>query len=597
MSRLIHSDSVDGGSTDFRLTIRLLKFVLPHLPLLAIGFLSMLLSTFCSLIQPYLIKLVIDKNLVAGTLNGFTRYVILFFLAVSGGMLFGYLQMIAVQTLGQRVILKIREKVFNQVMMLPLYYFDGTPSGRVITRITSDVEALNEMISAGIVSVIGDLLLIMAITLILILLDVHLFLVTLIVIIFLLIFVQAMKVRVRGVNRDMRGHTASLNSFLQEYISGIAVVKSFTREAGVRDMFDRKNSAYREEGERLSTLYSLYFPGIGLLSSMAVILILWRGGAGVYSGAVTLGSVIAFNGYLEKFFGPLRDMSDKYAILQSALASCERIFSLIDMHPSPEYSLPDNGGRVEVIKEMEEGHTSPVIEMRNISFDYGGEDVLKDFSLTLERGESVAIVGPTGAGKSTIVNLLLRFYDIQKGEILYRGIDIGSLSAEKLREQVILVPQEPYLFNGTVLDNILAGRPYEKNRLEVALRGCGILSFIQRFPEGLSTHVGERGSSLSAGERQLVSYARALYRAPEVLILDEATSSVDPETEHELLSAMGVLMEGKASIVIAHRFQTVVKCDRIAVLLHGRVVEEGSHKELMEMGEVYSKLYNIQAIS
>ncbi len=555
----------------------------------------MCFSTLASLSQPYLIKLAIDHNLVPGTLEGFSRYVILFVFAVTGGMLFGYIQVVAVQTLGQRVILQIRKEVFSKLMELPVVYFDSNPAGRIITRVTSDIEAMNEMISAGLVSVMGDILLILSISVILLLLSKVLFLVTLITIALLFVFVQVMKGPMREANRGMRRNTASMNSFLQEYISGIGIVKSFTKEEAVKEKFDEKNLSYREEAIRLSTFYSLYFPGVEFIAALALILILWRGGEGLLVGSVTLGTVIAFVGYLEKFFGPVKDMSDKFNVLQSALASCERVFAILDMEPSQEFSSR-GGGKGKHFSPREE-RKNMILEARDVTFDYGGEGVLENFTLSLKEGERVAIVGPTGAGKSTIANLFLRFYEPSNGSIFYRGRDIRSYPVEEVRKKIILIPQDPFLFQGSILDNILAGEEYDKNRLELALSGCGILKFINRFPEGVHTSVGERGSGLSAGQRQLVSFARALYREPEVFVLDEATAHVDPETEHEVTTAIRRITTGQSSLIIAHRLQTVVECDRIAVVVSGKVVEEGDHQDLIDRGGVYRTLYDLQSTS
>ncbi len=314
------------------------------------------------------------------------------------------------------------------------------------------------------------------------------------------------------------------------------------------------------------------------------------------AGSVTLGTVIAFVGYLEKFFGPVKDMSDKYNVLQSALASCERVFSILDMEVSPEFSSPGDKRGCD-IPPHKGGRESLVLAARDVTFDYGGDGVLENFSLSLREGERVAIVGPTGVGKSTIANLFLRFYEPSKGCILYRGRDIRSYPVAEVRKKIILIPQEPFLFQGSILENILAGEEYDNNRLELALSGCGILKFINRFPDGVHTSVGERGSSLSAGQRQLVSFARALYRGPEVLVLDEATAHIDPETEYEVTSVIRKMMTGQSSIIIAHRLQTVVECDRIAVVLSGRVVEEGTHQELIGRKGVYSTLYGLQGTS
>jgi ATP-binding cassette subfamily B multidrug efflux pump len=597
MRRVDVHDTVSVKDIDLRMTLRLLAFVRPHRFLIFLGFAAMSLATAFNLLQPYVIKLVIDENLVKGSLANFYWYVLIFGIAVIGRIGFSYLQMVIVTTLGQRVILDIRKKLFGKVVELPLSYFDRTPTGRIITRHVSDIEAVNEMISSGLVSVIGDVIMILSIAVILLLLDTTLFLFTLISIAILLFFAQLMKIRLRDTNRTLRQNTAKINAFLNEYITGIGVVKGFAREDKIRRKFRRHNDEFKRVGMRLSTLYSIYFPGVEFISALALVIVLWQGGIGVIEGTVTIGTVIAFAGYIEKFFGPVKDMSDKYNILQSALASCERIFTILDTESSPEYDVTAISSRSFLHKDVASEEVVPLIEFKNVEFDYGGEEVLKKFSLAITEGEKVAIVGPTGAGKTTIVNTLLRLYSPQSGEILYGGRDIRTLDIGELRRKIVLISQEPFLFNGSVLDNILAGEPFDQERLEFTLKSCGIVHFIEKLPGGLDSSVGERGSRFSAGQRQLVSFARAVYHRPDVLILDEATANIDPETEHEVTSALRKMMEGKTSIVIAHRLQTVVECDRIAVVLHGQVVEEGPHEKLLGQKGLYSALYNLQITS
>lgn len=597
MRRVDVRDPVTVKDVDFRITLRLLSFVRPHLRLVALGFMAMFLAMAFNLLQPYIIKVVIDENLVKGNLDGFFLSVGFFTLAVLGRTCFTYLQMVIVTILGQRVILDIRNRLFGKVMELPLVYFDSTPTGRVVTRHVSDVEAVNEMISSGLVSVIGDIVLIFSVAVILLFMDRSLFLFTLLSIGLLVLFVHVMKTRLRKANRALRERTAKMNAFLQEYISGIGVIKSFAREGKIRRKFQGHNDEFKGVAVNLSTLYSVYFPGVEVISALAVAVVLWRGGLGVMAGSITIGTVIAFAGYLEKFFGPVKDMSDKYNILQSALASCERIFTILDMESSPDY-LPSRRAELSVRKARHlKKAKGPLIMFKEVGFNYGGEEVLDTFSLSIREGERVAIVGPTGAGKTTIVNLLLGFYRLQSGEITYDGRDIWSYDMRELRRRIVLIPQDPFLFNGTVLDNILAGEGYDDKKVDDALKSCGIVELVDRFADGLNTPVGERGSRLSAGQRQLVSFARAVYRNPHVLVLDEATANIDPATEQDVTEALGRMMEGKTSIVIAHRLQTVVECDKIAVVSKGKLAEEGAHEELMRAGGLYSALYNLQITS
>jgi len=478
-----------------------------------------------------------------------------------------------------------------------------------MTRLTSDVEALQELLSSGLVSTIGDAAVLAGTAAILLWMDPRLALVTFAVLPVLVLFVELLKKRIREANREMRRKLARMNAFLQEHVTGVAVVKAFGKEGKSERRFDALNGEYAAESVRLTNLYSVYFPGVEMLASIAVAMLLWRGGVGLLSGAVTFGTLVAFLEYARRFYDPIKDMSDKYNILQSALASSERIFRLLDEEISPEYAeaqpepafdarpspSPRASGSAAAVPV-------PAIEFRDVWFSYprpagggttGGEEgppVLRGVTFVLEEGRTGAIVGATGAGKTTVLSLLCRFYEIRRGKILLFGRDIREIPREELRGSLALVLQDPFLFSGTVRENVAAGG----EAVGAALSAIGVERFTREWAEGLATDVGERGVRLSTGQRQMVSFARALAREPRVLLLDEATSSVDPVTEGRIQGALAGILPGRTALVVAHRLSTVLSADRIIVMHKGKVRESGTHGELLAAGGIYRRLYALQ---
>ncbi len=598
-------DRVETRGIDRRLLGRLLRYVVPHRRLLAAALAALLCGTACQLAGPYLIKIVIDRNVMTGQLSGMGRWVLLYFAALVGAMGFLFLQMYTVSILGQRVILALRREMFARMQRLPVVFFDRTPTGRLMTRLTSDVEALQELLSSGLVSTIGDVAVLAGTTAILLWMDPRLALVTFAVLPVLVLFVELMKKRIREANREMRRKLARMNAFLQEHVTGVAVVKAFGREGKSERRFDGLNGEYAAESVRLTNLYSVYFPGVEMLASIAVALLLWRGGVGLLSGALTFGTLVAFLEYARRFYDPIKDMSDKYNILQTALASSERIFRFLDEEVSPEYAevRPESGPDARPAPSpLPSGLAVPAIEFRDVWFSYprsvgaeagGGEEgppVLRGVSFVLEEGQTGAIVGATGAGKTTILSLLCRFYEIRRGKILLFGRDIREIPREELRGSLALVLQDPFLFSGTVRENVAAGG----EAVGAALSAIGVERFTREWSEGLATDVGERGVRLSTGQRQMVSFARALAREPRVLLLDEATSSVDPVTEGRIQEALSGILPGRTALVVAHRLSTVLSADRILVMHKGKVRETGTHEELMAAGGIYRRLYALQ---
>ncbi len=598
-------DRVETRGIDRRLLARLLRYVLPHRRLLAASLAALLCGTACQLAGPYLIKVVIDRNVMTGRLPGMGRWVLLYLGTLVGAMGFVYLQMYAVSVLGQRVILALRRDMFARMQRLPVVFFDRTPTGRLMTRLTSDVEALQELLSSGLVSTIGDAAVLAGTAAILLWMDTRLALVTFAVLPVLVLFVELLKKRIREANREMRRKLARMNAFLQEHVTGVSVVKAFGMEGKSQRRFDALNGEYAAESVRLTNLYSVYFPGVEMLASIAVAMLMWRGGVGLLSGAVTFGTLVAFLEYARRFYDPIKDMSDKYNILQTALASSERIFRLLDEEISPEYAESPPEPALDARPSPRDSGSAaavPAIEFRDVWFSYprpagggtawGGEGppVLRGVTFVLEEGRTGAIVGATGAGKTTVLSLLCRFYEIRRGKILLFGRDIREIPREVLRGSLALVLQDPFLFSGTVRENVAAGG----DAVGAALSAIGVERFTREWGEGLATDVGERGVLLSTGQRQMVSFARALAREPRVLLLDEATSSVDPVTEGRIQDALGGVLPGRTALVVAHRLSTVLSADRIIVMHKGKVREMGTHRELLAAEGIYRRLYALQ---
>ncbi len=596
-------DRAETKGVDWKLLRRLLRYVVPHRGILAGALAALACGTACQLAGPYIIKIIIDRHITPGVLPGMGRWILLYLAALAGAMGFLYLQMYAVSVLGQRVILSIRREMFSRMERLPVSCFDRTPTGRLMTRLTSDVEALQELISSGLVSTIGDAAVLAGTAAILLGMHLRLALVVFSVLPVLLLFVELLKKHIREANREARRKLARLNAFLQEHVTGVSVVKAFVQEGKSERRFDRLSEEYTAENVRLTNFYSLYFPGVEMFASVAVALLLWRGGVALIAGAVTFGTLVAFLEYAQKFYNPIKDMSDKYNILQSALASSERIFLVLDAEVSPEYPEPPPGGqRMRVERAAARKPASAAIEFRDVWFSYPraeggsadrpaeGSPVLRGVSFALEEGRTGAIVGATGAGKTTVLSLLCRFYEIRRGQILLFGTDIREIPRRELRGMLSLVLQDPFLFSGTVLENVTAGGP----AVGPALAAAGVDRFAAEWDAGLSTPVGERGGMLSMGQRQMVSFARALAREPKVLLLDEATSSVDPVTEARIREALPGILSGRTALVVAHRLSTVLSADRIFVMHRGKVRESGTHAELMAEAGIYRRLHSLQ---
>jgi ABC-type multidrug transport system fused ATPase/permease subunit len=490
------------------------------------------------------------------------------------------------QLMGQKIIFDLRMRIFTHVQKLALRYFDKTPIGRIVTRVTNDVDSLDQMYSSGIVMVFSDVFIILWILIFMFAMSWDLSLVSLSVLPIVIYGTFLFRKKVRETYRDVRFHLARLNSYMQEHITGMNVVQIFTKEKEEMKKFSEINEAHKAANVKSIFYYAVFYPGVELLSSAALSLIVWYGGGEIIQSRMTIGILFAFIQYTEMFFRPIRDLSEKYDILQSAMASSERIFHLLDddtMIKNPENPVKVN---------KPEG----TIEFKDVWFAYNpGEYVLKNISFSISPGQTVAIVGATGAGKTSIINILTRFYDIDKGTISLDGIDIKTIDKRELRRYISIVLQDVFLFSGTIRSNITLGSENisDEEMIEAA-KTVGAHNFISQLPNGYDEEVKEKGATLSVGQRQLISFARALAYNPQILILDEATSSVDTETEILIQNAIEKLLVGRTSIVIAHRLSTIQNADKIIVMHKGEVRETGNHQELLAKKGIYYKLYQLQ---
>jgi ATP-binding cassette subfamily B multidrug efflux pump len=579
-------EEVLGKAYDARLMKRLIRYLKPYTKWVVIAILLTVGVALLSTVRPYLTKIAIDDYIVNKNAAGL-KYIVLVLLGtlIFQGVL-QYTMTYLTQWIGQKTIFDLRMELFRHIQKFSMKFYDKNPVGRLVTRLTNDIEVLNEMFSSGIVMVFADVFIITGILFFMFSLSWELTLIALSVVFPLIYATVIFRRKVRTAFRDVRYYLAKMNSFLQEHISGILVVKIFNKEKRTLNDFKKINYDHTKANKKSVFYYSVFFPIVELIGALSGALIIWYGGGEALQGALTIGILISFIQYSEMFFRPIRDLSEKYNIMQTAMASSERIFRLLDRQSVIN----------DPVKPVEMGECKGIIEFKNVWFAYVKEDyVLRDISFNIRQGEKVAFVGATGAGKSSIMNLLCRFYDTQKGEITVDGINIKDLRQSELRKNIGLVVQDIFLFSDSIANNIsLNNNNISEEKIKAAASIIGINNFIDKLPLGYGQNVKERGVTLSQGERQLITFARALAYDPKILILDEATSSVDTHSEILIQNAIDKLMDGRTSIIIAHRLSTIQKCDKIIVMHKGEIRETGTHQQLLELGGIYSKLYQLQ---
>jgi len=583
-----HEEEVLGKAYDARLMRRLIGYLRPYRAHVALAIAAIVGHSALQLVPPYLTKTVIDAYIPAGDLSGLGLVAVLYLITLVASFALEYAQTWTMQLTGQRIMFDLRMQVFSHLQRLDLKFYDRNPVGRLMTRVTTDVDVLNELFTSGVVSVFGDVFTLIGIMAVLVWMDWRLALVAFSVLPLIALVTQWFRNNVRESYRTVRTWIARINAFLQERITGMATVQLYRREARDFAAFDDIDRAHRDANVQSIFYYAVFYPAVELISALAGSLIIWYGGGRVVGDALTLGSLVAFLQYSQRFFRPISDMSEKFNVLQGAMASSERIFALLDTPvqiTSPRPGPPASGAE-----------SRGAIAFENVTFAYvDGEPVLSNVSFTVEPGQRVAIVGATGSGKTTIVNLLLRFYDVQQGRITIDGVDIRDMDLRALRSLFGLVLQDVHLFSGTIAANVRLGNSrIDDGQVTTALEAVHAAAFVDRMPRGLETPVAERGATLSVGQKQLLSFARALAFNPRILVLDEATSSVDTETEMLIRDALKVVMRGRTTLAIAHRLSTIQDMDRILVLHKGELREAGTHQELLGRRGIYHRLYQLQ---
>ncbi len=575
-----------GKAYDSKLMKRLLTYLGPYRKFVALALVLLLISAAFGLAGPYLLKIAVDSNIATGDYDGLLLIGGIYLLVLFVQFVAGFSQIYIMEWIGQQAMFDLRRQVFGHIQSMHLQFFDKNPSGRLLTRVTTDVNALNELFASGVVEILGNIVTLAGVMFAMYYISPRLALITFLVIPLIFTATMIFRNKVRDAYRQIRIIIARLNAYTQEHLAGINEVHAFVQEKKVMGRFRDINGDLRAQNQRSIYYYAIFFPVVELIGAVATALILWYGGGSVVQQAVSIGTLVAFLQYVEMFFRPMRDLAENYNVLQSAMAASERIFKVLDTQaevtaPAEPKSLNGFAGNID-------------FEQVNFSYDKDNR-ILHDINFRVRPGEKIALVGATGAGKSSTVGLLCRFYDAGSGKIKLDGIDIDELDPKELRNHFGLVSQDIFLFSGTIRDNIsLGAEDITEAQVKKAAEQVGLWPFINRLERGLDHNVGERGSSLSVGQRQLISFARALVRNPKVLILDEATSSVDNETEQVIQQAVKKMFEGRTSVIVAHRLSTIKEADKILVFHKGRIVEEGRHEELLRQRGVYWRLYQLQ---
>ncbi|MDR7545029.1 MAG: ABC transporter ATP-binding protein [Armatimonadota bacterium] len=594
MTVVLQEDEILGKAYDPRLMRRLLGYVRPYGPQVLLSVVLLLLTSASGLTGPYLVRIAIDQHIAPRRLDGLGLVVAAYAAALAATFLFRYAQSYLMQWVGQQATYALRMELFGHLQRLSVAFYTRQPVGRLVTRVTNDIDALNEMITQGVVAIFGDLFTLVLIVGIMTYMDWRLAAATMVVMPGIIWFTRRFSARARESYRAVRVRLARLNAFLNEHIQGMAIVQLFGRETREFARFDALNRDHLAANMAALRSFASFFPTVGVMSAVAVAIIIGYGGTRALAGGVSVGLVVAFIQYAQRFFEPIEDLAEKYNILQSAMASSERIFRVLD---EP----------VEVQDPPEPRHLARVrgeIEFRDVWFAYEHEPtasgavdwVLRGISFRIQPGERVALVGHTGAGKSSIINLIMRFYDPQRGQVLVDGVDVREWAQRDLRRHMGLVLQDVFLFSGTIEGNIRLGTAtVTDEQVRRAAEFVNASAFIERLPGGYRAAVQERGATLSVGQKQLIAFARAIAHNPDVLlVLDEATSSVDTETEILIQDALRRVMRNRTSIIIAHRLSTIQHVDRILVIHRGRIAEEGTHRDLLARGGIYTKLYELQ---
>ncbi len=625
----IHDEEALGKAYDRVLMRRLLQYLRPYKAQVALALVAIIASSLLQLAQPYLMKVAIDRHIATGEMAGLDRIALVFLAVLIGSFVLELLQTWTLQMTGQRIMYDLRMQIYEHLHRLDVQFYDRNPVGRLMTRVTSDVDVLNDMFTAGVVSIFGDLFMLAGIMVVLGLLDWRLALVAFSVLPLIVFITQWFRRNARESYRKVRIWIARINAFLQEHITGMSTVQLFRQEERTFRRFDEINRKHRDANVESIFYYAVFYPAIEVTGALASALIIWFGGGWTMQGTLTLGSLVAFFGYAQRFFRPISDMSEKFNVLQAAMASSERIFKLLDTdvriesrtpvaargatavgeHFSERRGFKGREGEVVHVSELVEPVSGEVVGERlsehrgsgpivfdDVSFAYNNRDfVLRHVSFEVKPGQRVGIVGATGAGKSTLINLLLRLYDVTSGRILIDGVDVRALDLQALRARFSLVLQDVHLFSGTVSGNIRLGNTaITDEAIKMAAKAVHADRFIELLPRGYDHPVAERGATLSVGQKQLLSFARALAFNPAILLLDEATSSVDTETELLIRDALHVLMAGRTTIAIAHRLSTIQDMDQILVLHKGELREAGTHQDLLARRGIYFKLYQLQ---
>jgi ATP-binding cassette subfamily B multidrug efflux pump len=620
-------DEVSGKVYDSQLMLRLGRYLSPYRWQATVSVISVILKAASDVVGPYLVKVGLDRYLTAKAsiqssavptnwlarrlsddpYTGLGELAGLYLAALLLAYAFEFVQTYLMQWTGQKVMFDMRREIFRHMQRMHIGFFDNHAVGRLVTRLTSDVDAINEMFTSGVLSMIDDIFALAVMVVVMLSMNWKLALLTFAVLPLIVIVTHLFRKSVRASYRRVRAAIARINSFTQEHVSGMSVVQLFNREERAYTDFRAVNEQHMVAFKDTVFAYALYYPAVEILSSIAIALILWRGGFGILTGAVTIGMLSAFIQYSQRFFRPINDLSEKFNILQAAMAACERIFKLLDT-PSEIVSpvnakLGDGSNRIEfrhvwfTYQKLSEEQRALIAKASSseLAALTDIEWILKDVSFTVEPGQTVAIVGHTGAGKTTLTGLMMRFYDVTRGAVLLDGVDLRELDLNELRRHFAVVLQDPFLFTGTIAENIrLGAEEITEARMVEAARDVNVLEFIESMAAGFNEPVLERGASLSTGQKQLINFARALAYDPRILILDEATSSVDTDTEHKIRQALERMVEGRTSVLIAHRLSTVQRADVILVMHKGQLREFGSHQELLSQRGIYWKLYQLQ---